>query len=204
MTKKVKLINYPENPIPTKGWSFGWSFVYTPDGPEGWEIYRRLGYKVENYTYFKIDGLLLETKPDAVFNYEINNLFKTLYNDYLYLVRKEAYNKIETICIGDHIIFADGKEAFVSHIYGNTKAKFEVQTSSSGSLHMFRNGRCSFSGGLYDCIPGNSLTLTNEKRNHQIWFFDQEQSGAHRGKYFPFDFKVWKCCLNRNHYCDLT
>ena len=71
-----------------------------------------------------------------------------------------------------------------------------AQTAVGGSFPPDRVRRRSFSGSLFSGVPGETLMLTNEKRNGDVWFFHHGFAGADCGVHAVVEFRVYTCSKN--------
>jgi hypothetical protein len=95
--------------------------------------------------------------------------------------------------IGDYVDFADGVTRQISHIWDLLPVP-SIQTSDGGSFYL-GDGYCSFSGGLHPGIPADTLNLTEETREGQVWFFHHNYTTAHNGIDVVIPFCVYRCTL---------
>ena len=100
--------------------------------------------------------------------------------------------------VGDWVIFNDC-ERRISYIWkyeenGEIDAieNWGIQTSQPWTSYYLGEGYISFSGSLYQSIDAVHLIATDELRPADIWFFNRGWSGAHCGRDFKCNFKVWK------------
>jgi len=77
--------------------------------------------------------------------------------------------------VGDFVMIGTRTGRF-SHDWNDT-----IQWSKGGSWYLHDHGYASFSGGLNPPIPVAGLTLTEEVRDGDFWFFHHDRAGAHRG-----------------------
>jgi hypothetical protein len=104
--------------------------------------------------------------------------------------RKEELDKREGPRVGDWIRFADGAERRISHDWGDS-----FQYSEGGSFYL-GNGYVSFSGGLEPGIPADSLKLTSEVKDGDVWFFHHDYQTAHNGVPATIKFRVYESSVN--------
>jgi hypothetical protein len=97
-----------------------------------------------------------------------------------------AREKITRPRIGDYVRFLNGKIERFSHDWDDS-----LQTSPCGSFFLYSGGNASFSGGLNPAIPVESLTLTEEIKDGEHWFFHHNSAGAGRGVYFKIPCRVY-------------
>lgn len=100
---------------------------------------------------------------------------------------------------GDRVIFADGVQRWVSHVweaYEHPTDGFPttVQTSDGGSFYL-GEGYCSFSGGLFTPVPFEHFTRTDETAELSAWFFHHDWHRAHSAVYAVVDVPVWRCSV---------
>jgi hypothetical protein len=96
---------------------------------------------------------------------------------------------------GDWVIFADGVERRISHVWdwpadSDGTALYSIQTSDDGSWYL-GDGYASFSGGLHPGIPGDTFSDTGETRPGSVWFFHHDIHQAHNGVDTTVEFRVW-------------
>lgn len=106
--------------------------------------------------------------------------------------RVARLNTREGARVGDFVRFPDGTVRRFSYIWDfEDGSDLSLQTAGGGSFYL---GECgvSFSGSLYQGIPGKSLTLTNEKRNGDVWFFHHGFAGADCGVSAVVEFRVYE------------
>ena len=104
---------------------------------------------------------------------------------------------------GDRVIFADGVERWVSHVweaYDHPTDGYptSVQTSAAGSFYL-GDGYCSMSGGLFTGVPADTLTRTDDTRQLGVWFFHHDWHQAHSAVHAQIDVPVWTCTLPSTH-----
>ena len=93
-----------------------------------------------------------------------------------------------TPIVGQWVRGYDGEMTRLTHNWNDG-----VQTGGGhGSFYLCSNGHLSYSGGLDPSIPYDLLELTNERAMSQCWIFHNNCSGAHRGVYYNYPFKVWR------------
>jgi hypothetical protein len=105
--------------------------------------------------------------------------------------------------VGDWVIFADGVERRVSHVWdwpadAEGPAIYSIQTSDGGSWHMGEDGSVSFSGSLHAGVPGDTFSDAGELRLGGVWFFHHDYWTAGGGVDTQVDFWVWRCSLPAN------
>lgn len=102
--------------------------------------------------------------------------------------------------VGEFVIFADGVERRISHIWecpadDDGPEVWSIQTSDGGSYHL-GDGYVSFSGSLFPGVPGDTLTLDPLKTaSGAVWFFHHDVWRAHNGVHAVAPFRVWTCSL---------
>lgn len=122
--------------------------------------------------------------------YEINARVVPDSRDEKILARRiEDLNAIGGFGCGDWVDFADGVSRRISHIWPEGP-----QTSDGGSFYL-GNGYLSFSGSLYGIVPNDSLTLTDERRDGNAWFFHHDLHQAHHAVGVTLPFRVYTCSL---------
>jgi hypothetical protein len=95
--------------------------------------------------------------------------------------------------VGDFVVFSDGVTRRVSYVwrFGNDPST-DVQTSDLGGGSFYLgNGYVSFSGSLYNSVPGSTLTRTDEAREGNVWFFHHDWAEAHNGVHTTAQFRVY-------------
>ncbi len=97
---------------------------------------------------------------------------------------------------GDWVIFADGTERRVSHVWDwaaddDGPALYSIQTSDGGSWYL-GDGNASFSGSLHPGTPGETFTDTGETRPGSVWVFHHDIHRAHNGVGAMVEFRVWR------------
>lgn len=109
--------------------------------------------------------------------------------------RVAMLNADRGIRVGDFVSFA-GMLRRVSHVYSERDwgSGWGVQTSDGGSFYLGES-YCSFSGGLYPAVPGNTLTPTGEIRDGDVWFFHHDHATANGGVTASVAFRVWECSV---------
>lgn len=112
--------------------------------------------------------------------------------------RQKAILKRPDPIVGDWVIFNDC-ERRISYIWrydenGEVDAieNWGIQTSEPWTSYYLAEGYVQFSGSLYMSIDAVHLEATNELRPSDVWFFNRDHHGAHRGRDFKCKFKVWK------------
>lgn len=92
--------------------------------------------------------------------------------------------------LGDIIVYADGTESRVAHVYHDS-----VQPALwTGSYYVYKTGSMEYSGALTNSIPITDLKEGGYKPA-PIWFFHHGQTGAHRGVYANMEVRTWACSL---------
>lgn len=97
--------------------------------------------------------------------------------------------------VGDYVIFLDGTERRISHIWGDGQSTDSVQTSDGGSYYL-GNGYVSMSGSLYSGVKPETLMDTGEKRDGSVWFFHHDYATAGGRVYTTMPFRVFRCTEN--------
>jgi len=97
--------------------------------------------------------------------------------------------------VGDWVIFSDGTERRISHVWGECGPNAEdlLQTSVGGHFYM-GDGYVSYSGSLFRGISSDTLTDTNETRQGAVWIFHHDYHtahNAHNGIDVMVPFRVW-------------
>ncbi|MEV8636815.1 hypothetical protein AB0395_34755 [Streptosporangium sp. NPDC051023] len=92
---------------------------------------------------------------------------------------------------GDFVDFADGVTRRVSSIFDGT-----VQTSDTGCGYYLGEGYVQMgNGSLYQSVPADTLTLTDERRPGTVWFSRYDDRGAGTGIQTQIAFRVYTCSL---------
>ena len=96
---------------------------------------------------------------------------------------------------GDWVIFADGVERRISHVWdweadADGPHLYSIQTSDGGSWYL-GEGYASFSGSLHPGVPGETFTDTGETRPGAIWIFRHDHHTAHNATSATIEFRVW-------------
>lgn len=73
-----------------------------------------------------------------------------------------------------------------THDWGNGKC------DGGGGFHIFKDGTCSYSGGLDRSIPKNQITGPIGYKQGMVWFFHHDWVGAHRGVWHYADFPIFE------------
>lgn len=95
--------------------------------------------------------------------------------------------------VGDFVRFACGTVRRISYHWKSAMGwDGGIQTSDTGSFHLGEHG-VSFSGSLYRCVPINSLTETDERRDGAVWIFHHGFARAHSAVHFEVLFRVYAC-----------
>jgi hypothetical protein len=89
--------------------------------------------------------------------------------------------------VGDFVRFADGTLRRVAHEWPDG-----VQTSDNGSFYLDIGG-ISMSGGLYRTVPTDTLKMTLEIRDGDVWFFHHDFPTTGGGVPAVLGFHVWAC-----------
>lgn len=101
--------------------------------------------------------------------------------------------------VGDYVVFADDVTRRVSNVMlFNPKHGGGAQTSDGGSWHINGSGDSSFSGSLRPPVWCDTLTVTDELRPAQFWFFHHGHTKAHNAVYVNINVRVWHCNLDAN------
>jgi flavin-dependent dehydrogenase len=91
---------------------------------------------------------------------------------------------------GDFVVFADGVRRRVSEVL---PGGYGVQTSNAGSWYLSELGVSFTNGSLYLPVPKESLTLTDETCDGQVWFFHHNYTDAGNGVNTAISFRVYRC-----------
>ncbi len=120
--------------------------------------------------------------------------------------RLAALDAVPGIRVGDVIVFADGKPRRAAHVWeaypagpGYDAQPAKVQPTTGGSFHL-SSGNVSFSGGLDNAVPLDTLTLTGETRDESVWFFHHDRWQAHNGVHTTIPVRVFTCSLPAPHF----
>lgn len=108
--------------------------------------------------------------------------------------RLELLNARSEPRVGDFVRFADGIVRRFSHIWDWDDDDDEplLQSSDSGSYYL-GDGYVTMSGTLHPCVPASSLTLTDETRHGDVWFFNHDFHTAHNSVAALVEFRVYTC-----------
>lgn len=100
--------------------------------------------------------------------------------------------------VGDFVRFADGTLRRISYHWRDDEGwDGGCQTSDAGSYYLGNYG-VSMSGGLFPCVPTESLTLTDEQRDGAVWIFHHDVHRAHNGVHASVPFRVYACPQEAN------
>jgi len=94
----------------------------------------------------------------------------------------------EGIGVGDFVIDGD-KTLRVAHDWGDA---VQLTDGIYGASFYLGREHFSFSGGLNPSIDIAKFALTEERRAGSVWFFSEDNVGAHNGYHTQAIFKVWK------------
>lgn len=101
--------------------------------------------------------------------------------------RLAQHDLIDGPRMGDYVLFPTGELERFSHDWGD-----DLQTSPSGSFHLYEGGMSSLScGGLNPATPRDRLSLTDKTLPGTFWIFHHGQSGAHRAVYFRIPCRLF-------------
>lgn len=108
--------------------------------------------------------------------------------------RQEYLNGRTTPGVGDWVLFQDGTERRISHVWDFPEDRnlSGYQTSVGGSYHLGPD-YVSYSGGLYPCQSWGSLEPTDETRSGRCWFFHHNHWTGGNGIDVTAEFRVWRC-----------
>lgn len=98
---------------------------------------------------------------------------------------ESAWDRRQGPRVGDFVLIGDRYGRF-SHDWGDG-----LQWSENGSFYL-GEGYASFSGGLNKTIPLENLTLTDETRAGDFWFFHHGFAQAHSGVGARIACRVWR------------
>ena len=90
---------------------------------------------------------------------------------------------------GDFVRFGHGDIERLSHDWQDA---FQTSPIRAGAFYLHDHGEGSFSGSLNPLIPADSLSLTDEKRDGEFWFFHHGHAGAGRGVRFTVPCRVYE------------
>lgn len=107
--------------------------------------------------------------------------------------RTKLFNAFDTPRVGDYLKLPND--------LGFTRFTHEwdesIQTGGgTGSFYLGKSGGVSYSGGLDSGVSKKDIVPTIELKKGFIWIFDEGISGAHRGKDFEIDFRVYELIKN--------
>lgn len=117
------------------------------------------------------------------------------------LKQRNASLWTNVINVGDFVRFADGIIRRVSYIWPDISGDDthhrpgSIQTSAGGSYYL-GDGYVSFSGTLYNGVPFETLTLSEDRHDGDVWFFHHDYAQAHHGVHCSAKFRIWRCSLN--------
>lgn len=106
--------------------------------------------------------------------------------------RTATLNEVEGPRVGDWVRFADGTERRISYIWSWDDKQQSIQTSAGGSYYL-GNGYVSMSGSLYQGIKPETLTLTDELKDGNVWFFHHDWHRAGGAVHATVPFRVFTC-----------
>ncbi len=89
---------------------------------------------------------------------------------------------------GDYVRFPSGEIERFSHDWD---VMFQTSPVRAGAFYLHDHGEASFSGSLNPAIPASSLSLSDEKRDGEFWFFHHGRAGADRGVRFNVPCRVY-------------
>lgn len=101
--------------------------------------------------------------------------------------RSKAYMNRDGFRVGERIVLPDGQTVIISNVLGD-----KVQTSHSGSLHLFSGGGISFSGGLDSGLKKSDLIRIDEISKVEVWIFHEGRSGGGRGVYYDMPVPMYR------------
>jgi hypothetical protein len=101
--------------------------------------------------------------------------------------RAAELNRIHTPRVGDWVVFADGVQRRISHLWDDG-----AQTSDDGRFYL-DDGAVSFSGSLYPSVALHTLTATGEQRLGSVWIFHHDQWARGNGVDTHIPFRVYRC-----------
>lgn len=109
-------------------------------------------------------------------------------NEQILQARIAAFNQINGARVGDYLKLPYGLITRFTHAWDDT-----IQAGGyAGSAYYLGNGYISYSGGLNSGAKKCDIIPTEETKQGQVWFFDGDISGAHRGVDFVMDFRVFE------------
>ena len=96
--------------------------------------------------------------------------------------------------VGDWVLFADGTERRISHVWDfeDDRNLSGYQTSMGGHFHLGPN-YVSYSGGLYPSPSWGSMVATEDPRAGSCWFFHHDHWTGGNGVDVLAEFRVWRC-----------
>lgn len=107
--------------------------------------------------------------------------------------RVKVFDDREGPRVGDYVVFSDSVTRRISYIWRDEHGTaFDVQTSTGGSYYLGK-GYVSMSGSLFGPVKPETLVLTDEKRNGDVWFFHHDFHEAHNGVGAVMPFRVFTC-----------
>lgn len=101
-----------------------------------------------------------------------------------------AFNQKSGPRVGDYLLLPYGLYTRFTYIWDD--GTLQTGGSPDNAVYISKSGYTSYSGGLDSGVNINDIESTGDIKTGSVWFFNQGVSGAHRGKYFNIDFRVFK------------
>lgn len=114
--------------------------------------------------------------------------------------RLAARELIDRPRTGDFVRFPTGEIERFSHDWEDA---FQTSPIHAGSFYLHDHGQGSFSGSLNPAIPADSLSLTDEKKDGEFWFFHHGHAGAGRGVRFSIPCRVYETTAKYEGYLSM-
>src|SRR5258707_129474 len=107
--------------------------------------------------------------------------------------RTAEFDKREGYRVGDFVIFADGITRRISYIWPGEDGKPDnIQTSAAGASFYMCGEYMDMSGSLFAPCRADTLTVTDETREGNVWIFHHGHAMADNGVYFTIPFRVFR------------
>lgn len=130
-----------------------------------------------------------DTYLSSQINVKLDQIDRTILND-----RLNKLAKIPGPRVGDYVRFADGVERRIAHDWAMFDGGLQTADDRFGPMTFYLDsGFCSYSGGLRNQVPRETLTLTEETKLGSVWFFHHDIRHAHNGVDVEIPFRVYTC-----------